>query len=218
MVTTTIAMTQAEVPPIETANEPNTKHTERLLQQLQTTDEQLERNIFVMARLHQQWWTYLWVLSCLVMGITLYQFYQSVSTCSHQLSAWKPQPPHYYLLLKHSARHILSTGMSITLTLFLKTSSPAAPSVFRQPYFRVTQYCTGPIMVLYAAQSYEPSCIPVPKEEVNAPTFPVVVVFFVIATVSVALMQQQRKQMRTSQDAVRSLQKELQGAAKNKQE
>jgi hypothetical protein len=109
--------------------------------------------------------------------------------------------------------------------------------LFRHAYFRFAQSCLGPILFLYynkcmsgkdtkGSSSYDIlPCIPkswlalIEKDGNAHPAFvtmsspqqfPVVVIFFIIASLSIYFMQQQRKQMTHNKNAILTLQTELQ--------
>ena len=131
---------------------------------------------------------------------------------------------------------LLALFLQKKLVLQPHATDNTPPPLFRHAYYRFAQSSLGPILFLYCYKnmagnnvpgrtSYEIlPCIPQswrtwisPQEEGATPfltwtekqPFPVTVLFFVIGSVSVYFMQQQRKQMTSSKNTILTLQAEL---------
>jgi hypothetical protein len=113
------------------------------------------------------------LLSCFVLGITIYQLYISGDQCYSDIQLWnvnhfkdainrpfvvRPAPA-IGMIIRYSVIYIISICMIVLLTFFLQAKLlfvthepsllPTTTSVFHHPIFRMTQSCFIPIIVLY---------------------------------------------------------------------
>ena len=136
-----------------------------------------------------------------------------------------PKPIQTLLHIDYSIiTYILSTCMSIFLLIFmidvkqrLQQQQPLLDSmtaIFRHFYFRMTQFCFLPTMISYYYYSKNnlPSISTTSSSSSSSilpQQFPIVIVYFVIATVSVWFMQHQAERMYRSHHALVRLKLEL---------
>jgi hypothetical protein len=213
---------------------------ERLSVQLNNATAQVLHNIMKMDMLHQQWMNYLFVLSFIVVLISVYQIYINFDSNydhidstnrenrdhHHQLMLFIRKLPKPIQLLLHIdyaiTTYIMSTCMSIFLFLFmidvrqqLQEQQPLTNSmvaVFRNFYFRMTQFCFLPTMLLYYYHSKNktPSILTSSSSSsILQQQFPIVIVYFVIATVCIWFMKHQAERMYQSYNTLARLKVEL---------
>ena len=213
--------------------------TQRLTQQLNDTTAQVIHNIMRMDVLHQQWMNYLFVLSFIVVLISMYQIYSNFDSNynniditnggnhdrhrRHELKLFLSQLPKPLRVLLHIdysiITYIVSTCMSIFLFLFmidvkqrLQEQQPLSNSmtaIFRHFYFRMAQFCFLPTMVLYYYQSKNSNSSITSSPSILHQQFPIVIIYFVIATVCVWFMRDQAERMYRSYNALVRLKMEL---------
>lgn len=227
-------------PPAGTNTDKDTTGTniERLSVQLNDTTAQVLYNIMKMDTLHQQWMTYLFVLSFIVVLISVYQIYINFDSNydhmdssnrenhdrHHQLMLFIRKLPKPIQLLLHIdyaiTTYIMSTCMSIFLFLFmidvkqqLQEQQPLSNSmtaIFRHFYFRMTQFCFLPTMLLYYYHSKNKILSnPTSSSSILQQQFPIVIVYFVIATVCIWFMKHQAERMYQSYNTLARLKVEL---------
>ena len=213
--------------------------TQRLTQQLNDTTAQVIHNIMRMDVLHQQWMNYLFVLSFIVVLISMYQIYSNFDSNynniditnggnhdrhrRHELKLFLSQLPKPLRVLLHIdysiITYIVSTCMSIFLFLFmidvkqrLQEQQPLSNSmtaIFRHFYFRMAQFCFLPTMVLYSYQSKNSNSSITSSPSILHQQFPIVIIYFVIATVCIWFMRDQAERMYRSYNALVRLKMEL---------
>lgn len=216
---------------------------DRLSEQLNDVMVQVLHNIMKMDLLHQQWMNYLFVLSFIVVIISIYQIYSNFNTNqsyiditdsrNHQLLLFirkLPKPIQVLLHIDYSIiTHIISTCMSTLLFLFimdvkqkLQDQQPLSNSftkIFRHFYFRMTQFCFLPTLLSYYYYYYHiknkkhPS-IPTSSSSSSSSSithqqFPIVIIYFVIATGCIWFMQHQSHRMYRSYYSIIRLRSEL---------
>ena len=210
----------------------NNTNMDRLSEQLNDVTAQVVHNIMKMDLLHQQWMNYLFVLSFVVVLISIYQIYSNfnpnhinivddVDGRNHQLLLLirsLPTPLQALLHIDYSIiTHIISTCMSTLLFLFIKEvqqklydQQPLSNSwvqIFRHFYFRMAQFCILPTMIFYYYHTK--------NNQQSRPTssvsqqFPIVIIYFVIATSCMWFMQHQSHRMYHSYSSIVRLRGEL---------
>ena len=219
----------------------NNNNNNRLSEQLNDVTVQVVHNIMKMDMLHQQWMNYLFVLSFIVIIISIYQIYSNfdanhnyidhTDSRNHQLILFIRKLPKPIRLLLHIdyysiTTHIVATCMSSLLFLFimdvkqkLHDQQPLSNSVwtkiFRNFYFRLTQFCFLPTMISYYYLSKSNNHPAIPKSSLSPASiniqqqFPIVIIYFIIAAVCMWFMQHQSDRMYRSYYSIVRLKSEL---------
>jgi hypothetical protein len=209
---------------------------EHLSDQLNDVTVQVLHNIMKMDSLHEQWINYLFVLSNVVILLSFYQIYSIFATNHNDIGHTfnhsapssmfiqkLPKPLHIFLQIDSSIiTYIISTFMSLFLFLFitvvkrrLQEQQPLTNSltgIFRHFYFRMTQLCSLPTMILYYNQlkKLDQSTIPsASASSVQHHQFPVVIIYFVVVSICIWFMQYQSIRMHRSYNAIVRLRSEF---------
>lgn len=214
-----------------------TSSIEHLSDQLNDVTVQVLHNIMKMDSLHEQWINYLFVLSFVVILLSFYQIYSIVFNTNHNdigdtgnhsapssmFIQKLPKPLHILLEIDSSIiTYVISTCMSLFLFLFitvvkrrLQEQQPLTNSltgIFRNFYFRMTQLCSLPTMILYYNQlkKLDQSTIPsASASSVQHHQFPVVIIYFVVVSICIWFMQYQSIRMHRSYNAIVRLRSEF---------